>query len=249
MKKNKGFKFKGFTFIELLAAVTILGIISVIAISGVSRILERSHDEYYKNQEKNLILAAQSYMNNNKNKLPKIIGKKTKVTAKTLKEANYLKKDITEYDGKTVCDDQNTYVNVFKFGKTDYSNEFLYQNLWYKLGIESVGRTFNYDLNSIPKDNYSKMSWWSDYFVVGDNELNVDYPYLTNAKYHKLRKGKIIMNTNSYPLSWEMNGSEADYSKNLNEKDAYNSLSSPHSWSASELLLLLLDDSGDLIIK
>ena len=51
MKKNKGFKFKGFTFIELLAAVTILGIISVIAISGVSRILERSHDEYYKNHE------------------------------------------------------------------------------------------------------------------------------------------------------------------------------------------------------
>ena len=66
-------------------------------------------------------MAAQSYMNNNKNKLPKIIGKKTKVTAKTLKEANYLKKDITEYDGKTVCNDENTYVNVFKYGQTDYS--------------------------------------------------------------------------------------------------------------------------------
>ena len=116
MKNNKGF-----TFVEILAAVTILGILSVIAISGVSRILERSHNEYYKNQEKNLVLAAQSYMNNNKSKMPKVIGKKTKVTAKTLKEANYLKKDITEYDGKTVCDEDNTYVNVFKYGKTDYS--------------------------------------------------------------------------------------------------------------------------------
>ena len=112
---------KGFTFVEILAAVTVLGILTVIAIVGVSRILERSHTEFYKNQEKNLILAAQSYMNNNKSKLPKIIGKKSKVTAKELKEANYLKKNVTEYDGKTVCDDQNTYVNVFKFGKTDYS--------------------------------------------------------------------------------------------------------------------------------
>ena len=153
---------------------------------------------------------------------------------------------IEEEAEKIASSNSNGY---YLYGKTDYNDEYLYQNLWYKLGIESVGRTFNYDLNSIPKDNYSKMSWWSDYFVVGDNELNVDYPYLTNAKYHKLRKGKIIMNINSYPLSWEMNGSEADYSKNLNEKDAYNSLSSPHSWSASELLLLLLDDSGDLIIK
>ena len=137
----------------------------------------------------------------------------------------------------------------YLYGKTDYNDEFLYQNLWYKLGIESVGRDFTFDLDIIPKDNYSKMSWWSDYHVDGENESSVDYPYLTTARFHKLRKGEIIMNVNSYPLSWEMNGSEADYSKNLNERDVYNRLSSPHSWAASELLLLLLDDSGDLNIK
>ena len=64
---------KGFTFVEILAAVTILGILTVIAIVGVSRILERSHTEFYKNQEKNLILAAQSYMNDNRSELPKVL--------------------------------------------------------------------------------------------------------------------------------------------------------------------------------
>ena len=112
---------KGFTMVELLAAVAILAIISGLAISGVSRILSKAHEEYYKSTEKNLVLAAQSYVQSNKSKLPKIIGKKTKITAKELREANYLKSDLTTYNGKTKCDEEKTYVNVFKYGKSDYS--------------------------------------------------------------------------------------------------------------------------------
>ena len=138
------------------------------------------------------------------------------------------------------------------FGKTDYSNEFLYQNLWYKLGIESVGRDFYFELDTIPKDNYSAMCWWSNYTAFGDNEGSIEYPYLTAAKYHKLRKGRIIVNSNNYPLSWEKNASKANYDNylNINVNDlAYDKISELHSWSAGELLLLLLDDSGNLNIK
>ena len=117
MRNNK----KGFSMIELLAAVTILGILSIIGIVAVTRILSKAHEEYYKNSEKNLVLAAQSYVQSNKSKLPKIIGKKTKITAKELREANYLKSDLTTYNGKTKCDEDKTYVNVFKYGKSDYS--------------------------------------------------------------------------------------------------------------------------------
>ena len=116
MKNNKGF-----SMVELLAAVTILGILAVIGIGAVSRIISKAHEEYYKNQEKNLILAAQSYTQSNKSKLPKIVGKKTKITVKTLKEANYLKSDLTSYNGKTKCSETDTYVNVFKYGLSDYS--------------------------------------------------------------------------------------------------------------------------------
>jgi len=112
---------KGFSMVELLAVVAILGVLSTIGVVAVSNILEKAHEEYYKNQEKNLVLAAQSYMNANQNELPKVVGRKEKITAKELKEANYLKKDVTRYDGKTKCNDEKTYVNVFKYGNSDYS--------------------------------------------------------------------------------------------------------------------------------
>ncbi len=105
--------------VELLATVTILGIISVIGIVAVSKLIDRAHEEYYDNQRKNLILAAQAYYNANKIKLPKVIGKKEEITAKELKDKNYLKKSITTYDKNGSCDD--SYVRVFKYGQTDYS--------------------------------------------------------------------------------------------------------------------------------
>ena len=36
---------KGFTMIELLAAIVVMGILSVLAITGVTRLIEKSKDE------------------------------------------------------------------------------------------------------------------------------------------------------------------------------------------------------------
>ena len=117
---------KGFTMVELLASVAILGILSGLAITAVSAILNKAHEEYYNSQEKNLVLAAQAYYNSNKTKLPKVIGKKAEVTATTLKESNYLKETLKNYDGKpcydkTMSDAKDSYVTVFKYGQSDYS--------------------------------------------------------------------------------------------------------------------------------
>ena len=38
---------KGFTMVELLAAIVILGILSAVAIGAVSWILQRSRENYY----------------------------------------------------------------------------------------------------------------------------------------------------------------------------------------------------------
>ena len=40
---------KGFSMVELLAVVAILGILSTIGITAVSNILEKAHEEYYIN--------------------------------------------------------------------------------------------------------------------------------------------------------------------------------------------------------
>ena len=139
------------------------------------------------------------------------------------------------------------------YGKTDFGEQYLYQNLWYKLGIESLGKEYPFDLESIKEDSYSKMAWWSNYELkdTSQNPIELQYPYLSYAYYHKLGTGQIPVNRNLYPLSWEMNASAANYEKyeetlpGLNRAKA----SSLHSWSASELLLLLLDETGDLDFK
>ena len=140
----------------------------------------------------------------------------------------------------------------YLYGKTDFGDQYLYQNLWYKLGIEAVGRKFNFDLSSIPKDYYYKMAWWSDYEVEDRTfEVSIEYPYLSVAAYHKLKEGTIPFNCDIYPLSWEIRASQANY-ENYKDLDmvTYSSSVSPlHSWSGAELLLLLLDETNDLDFK
>ena len=104
--------------IELLAAVVILGILSVIAIGSVQRILDKSEDEYYLNQEENIVAAAQTYYQNNRKQLPKSIGQERKVTLKTLQEKKYISK-VTSKNKKT-CSPNDTYVEVLKYSQTEY---------------------------------------------------------------------------------------------------------------------------------
>ena len=86
MKGNK----KGFTLVEILAAITILGILSTIAIVSVNKIIQSGKEKHYKTAEKNLILAGQSYVQENRSELPKTIGQKKIVYLKTLKEKKYI---------------------------------------------------------------------------------------------------------------------------------------------------------------
>ena len=49
-------------------------------------------------------------------------------------------------------------------GSTDYSPKPLYQNLWYKLGIERLGYKFSYNITGL-SDDYYNLTWWSDYKI------------------------------------------------------------------------------------
>lgn len=56
MKNNKGF-----TLVELLAVIVILGVVLTIAVPGVSYIINQAGNEFYKNLEKSVSIAAQDY--------------------------------------------------------------------------------------------------------------------------------------------------------------------------------------------
>ena len=60
--KNK----KGFTMVELLGAIVILGVLMLVAIPSVSTYIQKSKDRYYETQKKQLISATKDYLKNNK---------------------------------------------------------------------------------------------------------------------------------------------------------------------------------------
>ena len=119
-KKRKKAKLRrGFTLIEILAAVTILGILSIVAIVSVNKVIQKSKQNHYITAEDNLEMAGQSYVQQNRNALPKTIGQKTKIPLKTLVDKNYIE-PIKDYSDNE-CDLDNSYVQVFKYSKEDYS--------------------------------------------------------------------------------------------------------------------------------
>ena len=125
---------KGFSMVEILAVVVILGVISTIGIVTITKLVDNSRIHYYQTQEEQLVLAAQSYANDNKNILPKTVGEMRIITLKELRENNYIKEEIVDqnknkcYEEKHKEKDKNgnevelegSRVEVYKSTKTDY---------------------------------------------------------------------------------------------------------------------------------
>ena len=114
MKKRK----KGFTMVELLVTIIILGILTTLAYFGVSTILNRGSNSYYDSQENMLILAGREYFADYREKLPKDIGKTASVTLDTLIKESYI--DPVKDEDDNDCNRDKTTVTVQKITDKDY---------------------------------------------------------------------------------------------------------------------------------
>ena len=79
---------KGFTLVELLATIVILGLLVTLGYISVRAILDRANEKYYKTQENMLILTGKDYFADYRSKLPEQIGETAYVTLKKLIEEN-----------------------------------------------------------------------------------------------------------------------------------------------------------------
>ena len=108
MKKNS----KGFTLIELLGSIVIVGILSVIALTNVSKLINNAKRETTESQSKTIKMAAESYFQSNTKYLPKEIGSSTYVSASDLKKANFITTELSDSNGDSCM--TNSYVKIYK---------------------------------------------------------------------------------------------------------------------------------------
>ena len=113
--KNK----KGFTMIELLATVTILGILMTITIGYAMRLINKSKNDSMEQQAKLVTTAAESYFQAHREQLPRLVGQTTKIPISTLLETNYLKKEIKNAKGESCM--EKSFITAHKDSRTKYT--------------------------------------------------------------------------------------------------------------------------------
>ena len=186
-------KEKGFSLVELLAVVVILGLLSTIAIIGVNAIIKNAEKQHYETQKNTLKMATQSYAQANRNVLPKSVGSSTNVNLKTLINQKYVEKLKTR-QGKE-CDTEKSYVTVFKYSKDGYSYtphlvcpgyekeleentntgptiEFLYNEVDKNTGKNTTPESFS---NSLNKTTYNNPTITLN--IKSDNSV-ISYQYI-----------------------------------------------------------------------
>ena len=116
---------RGFSLVELLAVVVILGLLSAIGIVATNTLVDKAKNEKMDSQKNTITLSAQTYMQNNKNLVPKIIGESSIIKVSDLRMTKYLTEDIKNDKGESCM--EKSYVRVYKLSNTEYTyTTFLY---------------------------------------------------------------------------------------------------------------------------
>ena len=87
---------KGFTLVELIGVIAVLGIILLVTIPTLTSTLRSNSDQKYENTLQDIYLATEQYTLNYKEQFPSLeqIGGSAMVTIETLKNAGYINENL-----------------------------------------------------------------------------------------------------------------------------------------------------------
>ena len=108
---------KGFTLIEIIGAIIILGILMLIAITYVDKNMNRFRGNYYVSIGNTILSSGKEFFTDNRKYLPSKYLESSQVSLNTLEGQKYLD-EVLDYEGNS-CN-KDSYVIVIKKSKTEY---------------------------------------------------------------------------------------------------------------------------------
>ncbi len=110
---------KGFTLIEIIGSIIILGIISIIAYNAYTSSLRGFREDYYNDLTRTLQESGKEFFNDNRKYKPNGILEAQKVTLNGLMTEKYLD-EVVDYNGDA-CNINSSYVLILKEGRDKYT--------------------------------------------------------------------------------------------------------------------------------
>jgi len=165
---------KGFTIIELLAVIVIIGVLSTIAVISINGVNKKFQKEYYDSQVELIILGGEDYFITNRDKLPLEIGDFSEVELKTLIDEKYI--DPVYGYKKTECIDGKVTAVKIDDGEYEYSAYFTCEKYEYK--TDSI----NPQIKITPESDTSSNSKIDINIKVSDSNLvSFDYKVIKDG--------------------------------------------------------------------
>ena len=157
-------KKKGFTLVELLGVIIILGIILMFAVPSITKYMKRGTIEYYHSLEKELKTTGMDYLETYRSLLPRQIDNVTVIDLKELVDNHYIE-EIKDEDGNTCSG--NITVKKVKTGEYDYYSCLVCGE---KYETEGEGCTFSEADNQYKDQDKYKVEVASNYYKVNQTE-------------------------------------------------------------------------------
>ena len=201
MKKLKNNK--GFTLVEVIAVVIILGITLTTAIVGYNKYIEKSKKNYYTKQKDLVTQAGRDFFNDNRGRLPINIGEENCVLLSTLVNNKYIDK-VLDYD-KSECDanlskvcankvtlTQYKYTTYLKCNSMDEKEDANLPQINFKIKKNGTTTEMNFDSSVSPITGDKNKKYTAIIKLKSEGESTKDDVTLSSYDYyiHKIENNK-----------------------------------------------------------